>query len=379
MKTYFLTILFCPFFCLANTLKIGSIDKNLGFVKKDSVLKILSCTTQISESSIDIIELPKARVLKNFSANILDGYYPVSSLDGDSSKSGLFPLYIDEFLLISLDEINLNGPKSIGVIGDSADYIQKFIPTNFNLYKVQSVDALFGGLARKRSKAIAIRRSQIPEKFSLEQYKIKSLYFESMGVKINNSFIVKSKSSNELLNLKFKQCLEDFKFFLDDFKKQIIYSKLKFDIAKLSYTFATSLPVVTNLKEKEIIWRGDKSSKRSELVREVLDGPISVKLKKSLQKYNFITEAFVFDKNGALLGSISEGSDFDQSDEEKYSLINKSTKFELSHIQNIYFDSSTGRFQLSVSLPLFNSSNEFIGGIFFASDINDLLHFYGIR
>lgn len=378
MSYYKLAIFFISLTAHASILKIGSIDKNLGFVKKESVLKILSCTTNISESEIEISEFPKTRVIKNFNANILDGYYPVSSLENES-QDGLYPLYIDEFLLISLHEIKIDHPLTIGVIGDSLEYIKRFVPNSSQLYKVQSVDALFGGLARQRSNVIAIRRSQIPDGFKLDSYFVRSLYFENMGVKINNSFLVKAKSSVNLLGLKFKECLEDFKFVLDEEKKNEIYIKLKNDFAKISKNFAKTLPIVTEVNIKETLWRSSPSESRKLLVQSILESEYSVNLKKKLQKYNFITEAFVFDRGGALLGSISESSDFDQSDEEKYKLIKNSKSFNIEHILSIYFDSSTGRFQLGATLPLFGKDGEFIGGIYFASDINQLLHYYEIK
>lgn len=378
MRIFFIVLLFQSL-SIADTIKVGSVDQYLGFVKKDAILKILSCTTSFPDKNIEIIDFPKARVEKNFLSKILDAYYPVSSLD-NSISAGLYPLYVDEFLLISVKGVNEKKEKYIGVIGDHLSYIQKFLPEATKLYKVQNIDALFGGLERKRVTSIAVRRSQLYKDFKLKDYEVKSLYFEEMGIRINDSFARKTKSSFEVLSKKFKQCLANFDFRLEvDQKKEIFnYLKIELDQVFKFLPYDENLFNIENISAKEKLWY-EESAKRQQLADSTLNNAVATFLTESFKKYDFVTEAFIFNSKGGLVASIEETTDFDQSDEEKFSILKGNIVFKEEHIQNIYFDTSTGKFQLAISYPLKDNKGKFAGGLFLAADINKLLLHFGIK
>ncbi len=362
----------------ADKILVGSTDSNLGFLKIGAIQNILECAVAERKLQIKMISLPKQRIKHSFNEELLDAFYPIS-LEENKSDLGLFPLYIDELLLIYRKDEKPFEKLNVGGLKEDIEYLKKFDKRITKLYSVSSVDALFGGLERHRSDAVVVRRSQLTNEINLKNYKVESLHFEVMGLKVSNSFLRKTELSIEQLNKKFIHCLSAMDFKLENSKKELIYNELSKDFVEMSSRLLGPFPRYDNHSIQEKIWNSGDSKSRKELVKSILDNKYTRILKSFKAKYKYINEIFIFNKDGSLVSSLKETSDFDQSDEDKFKLLLSSKSFEVKHIQNIYFDRSEEVFQLGISIPIYDDKGLFIGGLYVASDINELLLYYRLH
>ena len=147
------------------------------------------------------------------------------------------------------------------------------------------------------------------------------------------------------------------------------------DIKKIEKQLEFPITPIPDVKKKNILWeKGD-----SQLIKSVLNSKLSEKLSLIGSKYTYITEAFVFNHQGALLASQKLTSDFDQSDEEKFTLVKEYDDFTIRNITNIYFDESSNSFQVGIYIRLEDSKGEFAGGVFIGADINKLITYYKLN
>ncbi|EQC43928.1 hypothetical protein M900_1149 [Bacteriovorax sp. Seq25_V] len=328
--------------------------------------------------TVKMITLPKQRVKSSFKDEVLDAYYPIS-VEENKNDLGLFPLYIDELLLMSRFGEDLGDKLNVGALKEDLDYLQKFDRRIDRLYSVSSVEALIGGLERRRSDAVVLRRSQLPREINLKKYKIQSLHFESMGLKVSKSFVRKSESSIDQLSHNFLSCLSSMDFKLPDDKKKKIFSEIAKDFLAMGSRINGPFKVYNDVSKREAVWTGEESFERRTLRTEVMSNKYTSLLRSFKEKYKYINEIFAFNAQGALVSSLNVTSDFDQSDESKFALVRDNNQFSPLHIQNIYFDRSEEVFQLGISIPLHDQAGRFIGGLFVACDINELLLHYRLN
>ncbi len=134
-----------------------------------------------------------------------------------------------------------------------------------------------------------------------------------------------------------------------------------------------------NKRQQDARWieaRKNKSQTETLFMKFILGNDLSKKLNNLKQNSNGkISEVFVFDNRGYILGLSQITSDYWQGDEEKYSRVFEDN--EPMNFSRIQFDSSTRKFQVSVTMPVFDpDTGEKVAGITFGFDADISLSDY---
>ena len=132
-------------------------------------------------------------------------------------------------------------------------------------------------------------------------------------------------------------------------------------------------------RQQDVAWIEARQGQQKTLtpfIKSILANSLSKKLKQMEQKsQGKISEVFVFDDQGYILGLSQITSDYWQGDEEKYRRIfDDSEPINFSRIQ---FDSSARKFLVSVTMPIFNpETDRKIAAITFGFDADISLRDY---
>ncbi len=375
MKILVTIMLLASLNSFSNELKIAISETNLGGLNQSLISSILSCSTKIPKEKISIKSFPSLRGRQEFLNRSVDGYYPVI-FDNHTKNNGLFPLYIDEVLLISLKGIPLKN-ISLGLVkGDNDQYLKKFETFKVS-FSVLNAQTLFKGLEERRAEAIIVKRSQIPDSFDLSNYDLRSLEYVESGIELNTSFYKKVGVGKIEVKQAYSDCLEKVNFLLEHKRRKSIAEHLRKDVLLIQKSLSIERKKVSNIEAKEKKWRD--GSKGIDLVQKILKSEESSVLKEALSHIGFFSEAFIFNYQGAILGGISKTSDFDQSDEEKYQIVKSQKEFNLSNITDLYYDASSGAFQIGIMIRLEDKKGDFSGGVYIGANINKILTHYKIN
>ncbi|GEM_PF-4158305 len=356
-------------------LRIAVSESELGGVNEELITSIISCTTKVDESKIDVHKYPSLRGKQEFLNKSADGYYP-TTFTSHKKQDGLFPLYIDEVLMVSVKNID-SKQISLGLVqGDNTHYLNNL--KNYKLtFSVLNSNTLLRGLVDRRAEAIIIKRSDIPPSFSLDDYDLTSLEFVESGVELNSSFYKKTKMTRKEVNKRYTKCLRDVNISLKHERKEILSDRMQRDIANFQRAFDLKKRSLSNIKERDKAWKSVEQDE--DFIQAILSSKESQKLKDLLSEMDFVTEAFVFNYQGAILGALSKTSDYDQSDEEKFKVVKMQNTFSQKNITDIHFDSSSGVFQVGIMIRLEDSRGKFAGGIYIGANINKILTHYKIN
>ena len=100
---------------------------------------------------------------------------------------------------------------------------------------------------------------------------------------------------------------------------------------------------------------------RDPLRQAIVQAPCSKKLKDLVKGDAVIVEAFAMDKQGALVCSINETSDYWQGDEAKWQRTYQEGKDPF--VDEPAFDASSGTYAIQVSVPMFGTPGQRIGAL----------------
>jgi hypothetical protein len=371
MRYHLLFFLFLISSAHSKNIQIGVSDSNPGPVKIKTVLEILECTLD-KKFPVTTLKVPTLRGKNLVDKEKIDAYYPIHITAKTKSRS-LIPIYIDETIILSKNPIKEN--MNIGLTRGNHQKLLNSFPEYKTSYIVDSVESLLKGFNENRISSIIINRSQIKKNSQFNFKYSKTLAYEDVGIYYNPQFIKKINKSKQDLNNSFLKCILDYRFPLSTERKKTIFTAMKNDLVQLKKSFIFEKLTIQEIDKKEALWK-ENSDQSQNFINKILKSNISTKLKRELKKFDFINEAFIFNHQGALLGSIGTSSDFDQSDEAKFSL-SKTKSLNVHNISHLYFDESSRTFQTGITIPLF-SNNVHIGGLYVGADINKLLKYYDI-
>ncbi|CAM3668608.1 hypothetical protein VA7868_00184 [Vibrio aerogenes CECT 7868] len=133
-----------------------------------------------------------------------------------------------------------------------------------------------------------------------------------------------------------------------------------------------------SLSENQIIeldntWRAEVSASNPTLINQVLNNPLSMKLKETQEmSEGMFTEIFIMDNKGLNVGQSSMTSDYWQGDEAKWQQTYLKGPKSI-HISEVEEDESTQTFQSQVSMSITDpSSGQVIGAITVGVNIEEL-------
>ncbi|WP_143589548.1 transporter substrate-binding domain-containing protein [Thalassospira mesophila] len=100
-------------------------------------------------------------------------------------------------------------------------------------------------------------------------------------------------------------------------------------------------------------WReASKSGAASLLAADILQNDVSTYLQRAYRTRDVqFAEAFIFDRDGLIIGMSSPTSNYDQSHERKFAIFNE-TAADAVQIADIYYDPSTQKFLSQITLPI---------------------------
>lgn len=355
-------------------ISIGFSQFNKGPISTENISHILKCTSGLNDLNFSFQSLPNLRGLQYVKQKKIDAYYPVH-VNSKNLKKTLLPIYIDEVLLISKKPIGEESPKKIGVVYSEQSYVLDHSKKFTVDFSVNGPESLLEGLNKGRVKYILLNRSQLPKGFDLSTVFIKTVKFVDVGIQFNENFETKLGKSREELQRKFISCILNYDFKLSNIRKRAIQIAIEEDIAKLKEDFKGERVSVSAILNKEERWK----AKDKRLIESVLTNKLSMKLKELEKRLPFITEAFIYNHQGALLGSLKMTSDFDQSDEKKFSILRDYDDFSIRNISNIYFDESTNSFQVGIFIRINDKKDRFSRGLYIGANINELISFYKLN
>lgn len=371
----------CLFYILAftvsadtgNKIEIATSDSYAGPVTNGDIKRVLSCTFNSEIKEEDFFELPYLRGIKYIQQKKIDAFYPVH-VKNKNRKTVLYPIYMDEVLLISKKELDFSKQIPVGLIRGGHSNILK---TNLNFepyFVVSKVSSLIKGLESSRVPAIIIFRSQIPKSFNVSNYHLRTIVYEDFGIELNPLIEDKSNLSLDTLQERFRNCVAKNYFVLPDKTKERIVESFLNDYSYLRSLFQFERKEVKEIPKKEKLWNlNDK-----ELINSILNNEFTKKLRSIKSRFNYINEAFIFNYQGGLVSSLEMTSDFDQSDEIKFKILLDKTAFSKKNISNIYFDKSASSFQVGIFIRLVDKKGRFAGGLCLGVDVNKLISFYDI-
>ncbi len=358
----------------AATINIGHSASNTGRVQKKDIANILKCATENKDHIFKFQEFPNLRGQKYLKATNIDAYYPVH-VDIDNRDESLLPIYIDEVLMLSKKAIDMTRKQDIGVVRGEHTSVLEDYKNLQPAFLVNNISSLLKGLEGDRVGSIIMYRSQLPSGYSLKKLEVKTIVFKDVGIQINFQFMKKVDRTHRELQDHFIRCILNYDFNLSNIRKRAIHMAMTKDLDQITRDFSQERDIVAGIAQKEKLWiSGDKS-----IIEPVLNNPLVKKLKKLSVHLPFINEAFIFNHQGALLATLKMTSDFDQSDEEKFTIVSEFSGFSIRNISNIHFDESSNIYQVGLLIRLENKKGEFAGGLYIGADINRLITHYKLN
>ncbi|MFD2205654.1 hypothetical protein [Kiloniella antarctica] len=253
-----------------------------------------------------------------------------------------------------------------------------------NLVRVLSNRRVDYALADENAFHIASRKADIlPDAFhsSFVRYVPLVAYF-------SNEFVARNPEFIPQFNRQIDFCLADSKHptIQEKEKLQIMVQSYldeggwKVKLIKLIKNLAAAPTNEMEKRKQDVLWvKAQKQRGKTVLMEGILSNEISKKLaeRRDFSEGN-ISEIFVFDPQGFILGLSQITSDYWQGDEEKYSRIFVE-KLPMN-FSNIIFDHSTRKFQVSITVPLHDpDTGRILAGITFGLDTDLALSEYRLE
>ncbi|WP_419904860.1 hypothetical protein [Kiloniella sp.] len=230
---------------------------------------------------------------------------------------------------------------------------------------------------------------------ALEQAEISQDNFHSSFIRyvplvayFSKGFITQNPEFLEKFNRYIDFCLGDSKRATKQEKQKLIElvrtylgdEKRMSQIIKLIKEVTLKSDTEIHRRKQDIMWvEAQRKGRKTPLMTTLMSNRISEYLSDIRDgSEGKISEVFVFDRQGYILGLSQITSDYWQGDEEKYSSIfieNYET-----HFSKIHFDHSTRKFQVSITMPLHDpATGQKIAGITFGLDADIAISEYRVE
>lgn len=337
-----------------------------GTLSSDSFAKLMSCLTSRPISSIEIEKLPANRLTSSIQKGLIAAAFPARQGEPNGTFN-LPPISVGELLLISKSSVAV---KNIGILrGDEALYAP-FISTKGQQLILESVDtaSLLKGLTLNHVDGIYLEKKQIPKKFDAKTFQQQTVYYLPHQIQLSSLFLKQSGLNKQTLIHKANKCFNPHPYKISSQSREHLFHKVSPLIQLLQRKLIITPTTFQDLGKLEKQWSKSKTFRQ-----QIMDSKYSTELRKLLVDSPYVIEALVYNHQGGLLGSNDQPTDFDQSDEDKFTRVRDNENFSLNNISDIQFDLSTNRFLVEITARLFDAQNNYAGGISLGIDINSYL------
>lgn len=356
-----------------------------------TTVNTLRCITDQIGWQTQIHVVPQNRGIQAFARNFVDGYFPV----GESSALDVFgtstaPIALEKWYFFSRNPVSDFHTARLSVIAGSneAAWLRRHdYPV---LIEATSTEQLLALLDRARVDAIVadwhvmatyLNQAGTDPGASSAQFQSTFIRFAPLRLYLSQRFTADHPAFLVQFNHHLAGCVST-DFELSEAERSAIaeLARQLFDSLQSGTDIATiitdgkraaSLAETLNLDRQ---WQALAPYSPSELADQLLSLPISRQLAQwQVTAAGLVSEVFLMDDTGAIIGLSQLTSDYWQGDEAKFqNLVNQPP--DRLEISPMYFDDSSKRFQITVSRAVNASANgNFIGAIAIGLDVEKAL------
>jgi len=331
------------------------------------VPQTLSCIFKRLDRPYVISLAPRKRSRQLIKDNRIDGFF-LSTPDNDLDETSIptEPLALERWKYYRLHGSGMSpvpaGDSRVGAVLGSNEAVWlkqnnipmiESIPDLESLVKVLQSQRLSYALVDERAFEQASQKLNLPEKIlgsSFVRYVPLMAYFSKAFVKENPGFM-------EAFNASLNSCVTGLRETKKEEKEHLLTLSIGFvetyqDVmrAEIAKAEKSEMAVMQRHKEDKLWTEAMLNNQSTPLIAKTLKNALSSVLQKDEGMVQGVTEIFVMDRTGFIVGMNHPTSDYWQGDEVAFQQVMGQGKD--YYISKIQFDHSTRRFQIQVTLPL---------------------------
>ena len=227
------------------------------------------------------------------------------------------------------------------------------IPNVTSLVKLLNSERIPYALADEKSLHAAVEEAHV----STVSFRSTFVKYVPLVAYFSNSFILQNQGFIDQFNKTLNTCAQDINAATQSEKEDLLFRSEKFiGLHKDKLIEMLKGQVAPNLDIKQMylqdaLWiKAVLNNEKTPLIEGVLANDISRYLHDVALQFPEITEIFLTNEKGFIVGMNKTTSDYWQGNEDAHlALVNKG---EASYVSDILFDHSTHKFQIQISLPL---------------------------
>ncbi len=347
-------------------MKVALADSAEVHLSRDEFTHIMSCLSGKSILRLFVDVIPENHLEPALQKKLVSAIFP--SIDLKTNNGMLLPpLEVDEIIYIFKKKLP---SKNIGIFRGEEAYSRNFVKkNNFKvILETSSVESLLKGMQINRVDGVIIKKKLIPPSFPLHDFESRTISYQPLSIELGDLFFKSIGNTSDKVLRNISKCQHSKNYIINLAVKEQIVSILSPFIAKIQRQLLVPRHQFDDVASLDKRWADDFAFRKS-----VLGNSLSGDLRKMLRGHDEIIEAFIFNHQGGLLASKISSSDFDQSDEEKYSQVQRGEQFAIGNISDLSFDLSTNLFLVGVTARLYDSNGQYTAGLYLGIDINKLL------
>ncbi|MBL4667434.1 MAG: transporter substrate-binding domain-containing protein [Sneathiella sp.] len=351
---------------------------------------LINCILDKMNMSATINVRPRKRNRRSLQEGVADGFFlsiPDNSLKSQATLSQ--PLILERWHIYSLRGKQLPLPAKNSLIGvlhgsnEESWLKQKGYSSAKSILNMSSLTEM---LFRERVDYILVDQAALDTELKNSQFTVDELdamfvqyvplvaYFSNAFISKNKNFLRRFNRANVTCNTKIHYINMFEKFNAYIFAKKTFSPQVLNNIGLYIQDMKVTENTDKHAAKIDIDWKKSVlNNDRLPIINEILDNDLSVYLNDLSRESNYqLSEIFVFDRNGYILGMSHPTSDYYQGDEAPYrSLFHMN---EETHISSISFDQSIQKFELQISMPIMHpETNTKIGGVTIGIDVQQVL------
>ncbi|MDI9244504.1 transporter substrate-binding domain-containing protein [Marinobacter sp. CHS3-4] len=318
------------------------------------------CATQRIGMTASVKAVPPRRAIEFLRNNTIDGYFavdPSTSLDLIATRTD--PISLEKWYLVSRSGDALPNTPRIGAVSGSNEEAWLLANGKAIYLTVRTSQQLINLLKRKRIDHALMDRRVLHSLDNTQDLTIEFLRYVPLHLYMSLPFVSKHPAFIRRFNEQIAGCING-TFMLDAAESaqirgraydlfQSLEKRISLPDAIAEGPQTSSLAEILNLDAQ---WQVLAPDTHSNMARRVAETPASTVLRNWQEEQgSLVTEVMLTNSIGALVAMSQLTSDFWQGDEPKFESHIRTETRNL-YVSPIRYDASTGRFQVTVSLPI---------------------------
>ena len=375
------SLLLRPFICLgifcllppvaaALPVHLGTQINDAALAAETSGLPLVECVFETLDQTLHIRAMPWRRAQQDVKRQLLDGFFmAIPDVEAEGYATLSAPLILENWYWFSLPHTAVSPllhERRTGVILGSHQerwlWEKKITPTLVGRDLSQLIKLLFSGriegvIADKEvfdytAKQLGLTR---------QDYKFEFLTYMPLAVYFGNHYLRATPTFLSTFNQHIPQCVKE-PFELSPGEQEIVKERANFirDWLRddtLQQTLKEVNHLHTTLSQEEILerdlqWRRAVETGNTAALWTMVNENLSTQLQRWRAQHDFVNEIIVTDVRGLNVATSPWSSDYWQGDEEKF-IAAIAADYGQRALGEVEYDRSTGKFQVSVSAPIY--------------------------